>query len=226
MIVYDVLQFTARIYDIVGRKFEIALEKVIEQCGLNGIIHKKISACSKGYKQRVGLAMAIIHDPSILILDEPVNGLDPNQIIEIRELIRDLGRDKTIIISSHILQEIQATADRIVVINQGQIVADGTSEELMASVKGNTLLTLEVKNGSMDSIEGITTKISDLSIKDISELGDNHIIQIEYPMESDPREDIFKYAIKAKWSVLEMSPYKTNLEDVFRSLTESEVINA
>lgn len=226
MIVYDVLQFTSRIYDIVGRKFEKSLDRVIEQCGLNGIIHKKISACSKGYKQRVGLAMAIIHDPSILILDEPVNGLDPNQIIEIRELIRDLGRDKTIIISSHILQEIQATADRIVVINQGQIVANGTSEELMASVKGNTLLTLEVKNGSMESIERITTKISDLSIKDISELGENHIIQIEYPMDLDPREDIFKYAIKAKWSLLEMSPYKTNLEDVFRSLTESEVINA
>ena len=128
MIVYDVLQFTSRIYDIVGRKFEKSLDRVIEQCGLNGIIHKKISACSKGYKQRVGLAMAIIHDPSILILDEPVNGLDPNQIIEIRELIRELGRDKTIIISSHILQEIQATADRIVVINQGQIVADGINE--------------------------------------------------------------------------------------------------
>ena len=96
----------------------ILLDRIIEQCGLNGIIHKKVSACSKGYKQRVGLAMSIIHDPKILILDEPVNGLDPNQIVEIRELIRNLGRDKTIIISSHILQEIQATADRIVVMSK------------------------------------------------------------------------------------------------------------
>jgi len=226
MVVYDVLQFTARIYDIVGRKFEKALDRVIDQCGLNGILHKKISACSKGYKQRVGLAMAIIHDPKILILDEPVNGLDPNQIVEIRELIRNLGRDKTIIISSHILQEIQATADRIVVINQGQIVADGTNEELMASIKGNTLLTLETKNSTMESIESLSTQISNISIKDVSDNGDNHIIQIEYAAELDPREDIFKYAIQSKWSILEMSVYKTNLEDVFRSLTGKEAVSA
>ena len=226
MVVYDVLQFTARIYDIVGRKFEKSLDRVIAQCGLNGILHKKISACSKGYKQRVGLAMAIIHDPKILILDEPVNGLDPNQIVEIRELIRNLGRDKTIIISSHILQEIQATADRIVVINQGQIVADGTNEELMASIKGNTLLTLETKNSTMESIESLSTQISNISIKDVSDNGDNHIIQIEYAAELDPREDIFKYAIQSKWSILEMSVYKTNLEDVFRSLTGKEAVSA
>ncbi|MBC8197863.1 MAG: ATP-binding cassette domain-containing protein [Candidatus Marinimicrobia bacterium] len=226
MVVYDVLQFTARIYDIVGRKFEKALDRVIDQCGLNGILHKKISACSKGYKQRVGLAMAIIHDPKILILDEPVNGLDPNQIVEIRELIRNLGRDKTIIISSHILQEIQATADRIVVINQGQIVADGTNEELMASIKGNTLLTLETKNSTMESIESLSTQLSNISIKDVSDNGDNHIIQIEYAAELDPREDIFKYAIQSKWSILEMSVYKTNLEDVFRSLTGKEAVGA
>ena len=226
MVVYDVLQFTARIYDIVGRKFEKALDRVIDQCGLNGILHKKISACSKGYKQRVGLAMSIIHEPSILILDEPVNGLDPNQIVEIRELIRNLGRDKTIIISSHILQEIQATADRIVVINQGQIVADGTNEELMASIKGNTLLTLETKNSTMDSIETFTSIVNNISIKDVSESGENHIIQIEYPSDLDPREDIFKYAIQSKWSILEMSVYKTNLEDVFRSLTRKEAVNA
>jgi len=226
MKVYDVLKFTGRIYDIVGRKFEISLEKVIDQCGLGGVLHKKISACSKGYKQRVGLAMAIIHDPSILILDEPVNGLDPNQIIEIRELIKSLGRDKTIIISSHILQEIQATADRIVVINQGKVVADGTGEELMSSLKGNTLLTLEVKNATTETIEEISTSIQDVGIKDISEMDGTHIIQLEYPSELDPREDIFNYAIKSKWSIIEMSPYKKNLEDVFRSLTGKESIHA
>ncbi len=226
MVVYDVLQFTARIYDIVGRKFDKALDRVIDQCGLNGILHKKISACSKGYKQRVGLAMAIIHDPRILILDEPVNGLDPNQIVEIRELIRNLGRDKTIIISSHILQEIQATADRIVVINQGQIVADGTNEELMASIKGNTFLTLETKNSTMESIESLSAQLGNISIKEVSDNGDNHIIQIEYASDLDPREDIFKYAIQSKWSILEMSVYKTNLEDVFRSLTRKEAVNA
>jgi ABC-2 type transport system ATP-binding protein len=226
MRVYDVLKFTGRIYDIVGRKFDNSLERVIEQCGLNGVVHKKISACSKGYKQRVGFAMAIIHDPSILILDEPVNGLDPNQIIEIRELIRSLGRDKTIIISSHILQEIQAIADRIVVINKGQVAADGTSEELMSSLKGNTLLTLEVKNATTEKIEELSSSVNGVSVKDISEMNNTHIIQLEYPSDTDPREDIFNYALNSKWSIIEMSPYKKNLEDVFRSLTGAEAINA
>lgn len=226
MRVYDVLKFTGRIYDIVGRKFDNSLERVIEQCGLNGVVHKKISACSKGYKQRVGLAMAIIHDPSILILDEPVNGLDPNQIIEIRELIRSLGRDKTIIISSHILQEIQAIADRIVVINNGQVAADGTSEELMSSLKGNTLLTLEVKNATTEKIEELSSAVNGVSIKDISEMDNTHIIQLEYPSDTDPREDIFNFALNSKWSIIEMSPYKKNLEDVFRSLTGEEANNA
>ena len=226
MKVYDILKFTGRIYDIVGRKFDTALDRVIEQCGLGGVVHKKISACSKGYKQRVGLAMAIIHDPSILILDEPVNGLDPNQIIEIRELIRNLGRDKTIIISSHILQEIQATADRIVVINQGKIVADGTGEELMSSLKGNVLLTLEVKHATTEKIEAIPSAIEGVSIKEISETDDFHVIQLTYSSDSDPREEIYNYAKSSDWTILEMSTYKKNLEDVFRSLTGMEAINA
>ena len=226
MKVYDILKFTSRIYDIVGRKFDTALDRVIEQCGLGGVVHKKISACSKGYKQRVGLAMAIIHDPSVLILDEPVNGLDPNQIIEIRELIRNLGRDKTIIISSHILQEIQATADRIVVINQGKIVADGTGEELMSSLKGNVLLTLEVKHATTEKIEAIPSAIEGVSIKEISETDDFHVIQLTYSSDSDPREEIYNYAKSSDWTILEMSTYKKNLEDVFRSLTGMEAINA
>ena len=219
MRVYDILKFTGRIYDIVGRKFDNSLERVIEQCGLNGVVHKKISACSKGYKQRVGLAMAIIHDPSILILDEPVNGLDPNQIIEIRELIRSLGRDKTIIISSHILQEIQAIADRIVVINKGQVAADGTSEELMSSLKGNTLLTLEVKNATTEKIEELSSSVNGVSVKDITEMNNTHIIQLEYPSDTDPREDIFSFIVKNKLSLLEMSTKTANLEDIFRKLT-------
>tara|TARA_B000000557_G_scaffold264750_1_gene271475 strand:- start:9910 stop:10854 length:945 start_codon:yes stop_codon:yes gene_type:complete len=226
MLVYDILKFTGRVYDIVGRKFDIALDRIIEQCGLNGIIHKKVSACSKGYKQRVGLAMSIIHDPKILILDEPVNGLDPNQIVEIRELIRNLGRDKTIIISSHILQEIQATADRIVVINKGQVVADGTSEELMTSLKGDTTLTLEIKNAKHEDIESLSDKIEGIKFREIIENKESHTVHISYPSDLDPRENIFKEAMKFQWVIIEMSPYRKNLEDVFRSLTGTEGANA
>ncbi|MEC9007432.1 MAG: ATP-binding cassette domain-containing protein, partial [Candidatus Neomarinimicrobiota bacterium] len=109
MRVYDYLEFLASIRDITGPQFKEALARVVEQCGLRGVVHKNISDCSKGYKQRIGLAAAMIHDPKILILDEPVTGLDPNQIIEIRSLIRSLGKEKLVFMSSHILQEIQAT---------------------------------------------------------------------------------------------------------------------
>lgn len=219
MKVYDILQFAAKIRGITGHKFDNALDRVIHQCGLEGIIHKLVGACSKGYKQRVGLAMAIIHDPSILIFDEPVTGLDPNQIVEIRELIKILGKERTIIISSHILQEIQATVDRIVIIHFGSIVADGTRDELMASLEGQTLLTMEILNGSIESVESMSEKIKSVSVKNIDEVGGKYMIKMEYPIGKDPREDIFDYAMTSKWKILEMSPNKANLEDVFRNLT-------
>ena len=116
MIVHDYLKFISEIRGISNDKFKSALTKVVEECGLSGVVHRTISNCSKGYKQRIGLAAAMIHDPKILILDEPVTGLDPNQIVEIRQLIRKLGKEKIVLMSSHILQEIQATVDRIIII--------------------------------------------------------------------------------------------------------------
>ena len=128
MRVYDLLEFTAKIRNISGKAFKNALARVVEQCGLKGVIHRLVSECSKGYKQRIGLACAMIHDPKILILDEPVTGLDPNQIVEIRNLIKNLGTEKLVLMSSHILQEIQATVNRIIILHKGKIVADGTNE--------------------------------------------------------------------------------------------------
>ena len=131
MKVHDYLKFNAEIRHIAGNDFKEALDKVVDECGLQGVVHRTIGNCSKGYKQRIGLAAAMIHDPKILILDEPVTGLDPNQIVEIRELIKKVGKKKLVLMSSHILQEIQATVDRIIIINNGEIIADGTSKELM-----------------------------------------------------------------------------------------------
>ena len=152
MRVFDLLEFSARVRNIEGKAFKQSMARVIEQCGLNGVVHKRVSDLSKGYKQRLGIATAIIHDPKILILDEPVTGLDPNQIVEIRELIKSLGQEKMVIISSHILHEIEATVDRIIIIHAGEIVANGTSEELMSGFHGKTQLTLEVKNASSKRI--------------------------------------------------------------------------
>lgn len=220
MRVYDYLEFLASIRDINGSKFKDALSRVVEQCGLRGVVHKNISDCSKGYKQRIGLAAAMIHDPKILILDEPVTGLDPNQIIEIRSLIKSLGKEKLVFMSSHILQEIQATVDRIIIINKGEIVANGTSDELMTSFMGNVLLTMEVKGAKADAVKHIQASLPNVKFISSKKDKSTYTIQYEYEKGKDSREDIFKYAVKNKWSILRMTPKTTDLEDIFRNLTK------
>ena len=185
-----------------------------------------VSECSKGYKQRIGLACAMIHDPKILILDEPVTGLDPNQIVEIRNLIKNLGTEKLVLMSSHILQEIQATVNRIIIIHKGEIVADGTNEELMSSFMGNTKLTLEIKNAQDESVKALTEKIPALSLIDLTTRNGNQLLHLEYPKDKDPREELFQYAIDSKWVVTEMSPHSIDLESIFRTLTMENDANA
>ena len=219
MSVYEYLEFIARVRNITGKSFREALARVVERCGLQGVVHKLVSSCSKGYKQRIGLAGSMIHDPKILILDEPVTGLDPNQIVEIRELIKSLGREKLVLMSSHILQEIQATVDRIMIIHQGEIVANGTNEELMSSFKGNTILNLEVRNANENTLKDLSIAVENLNVVEIGEKKDHHVIQLEYPQETDPREDLFNYAVSSGWVILKMTPITTDLEDVFRKLT-------
>ena len=219
MRVYDLLEFTGNIRNITGKTFKNSLARVVEQCGLKGVIHRMVSECSKGYKQRIGLACAMIHDPKILILDEPVTGLDPNQIVEIRNLIKNLGTEKLVLMSSHILQEIQATVGRIIIINKGEIVADGTNEELMSGFMGNTKLTMEIRNAKDDSIKNLIENIPTLSLINTTKQNGSYVLQLEYPKDKDPREQLFKYAIDSKWIVTEMSPHSVNLESIFRNLT-------
>ena len=220
MSVYEYLEFIARVRNITGKSFREALARVVDRCGLQGVVHKLVSSCSKGYKQRIGLAGSMIHDPKILILDEPVTGLDPNQIVEIRELIKSLGREKLVLMSSHILQEIQATVDRIMIIHQGEIVANGTNEELMSSFKGNTILNLEVRNANENTLKDLSIAVANVNVVEINEKKDHHVIQLEYPQETDPREDLFNYAVNSDWVILKMTPTTTDLEDVFRKLTK------
>ena len=226
MRVYDLLEFTGNIRNITGKAFKNSLARVIEQCGLKGVLHRMVSECSKGYKQRIGLACAMIHDPKILILDEPVTGLDPNQIVEIRNLIKDLGTEKLVLMSSHILQEIQATVNRIIIIHKGEIVADGTNEELMSGFMGNTKLTLEIKNAEDNTVKTLTEKIPSISLVDTTTRNGSQILHLEYPKEKDPREELFQYAIDSNWVVTEMSPHSVNLESIFRTLTMEDKTNA
>ena len=177
MFVYDLLKFTANTRGIYDIEFKNAFDKVISQCGLKEVVHKKVGECSKGYKQRVGLACAMIHDPKILILDEPVTGLDPNQIIEIRQLIKNLGKEKLVLMSSHILQEIEATVDRIIIIDHGNIVADGTTKKLMNQFMGNIKLSLEVVGFTDTKIKKFKEAFNKVKIKKTK---DSHKVTIEY----------------------------------------------
>ena len=219
MRVYDYIEFISQIRGMDVGEFKTALDRVVEQCGLHDVIHLPISACSKGYKQRVGLSAAILHDPKVLIFDEPVSGLDPNQIVEIRNLIRELGQQKKVIISSHILQEIEATVDRIVIIDHGEIVANGTSQELMAGFMGRTQLTLDVKYANEESLAALTNSVDEIEVADIEMVDGRSILSIEYAREVDPREEIFDYAKNSGWAILEMTQNRVHLEDVFRGLT-------
>ena len=223
MKVYEYLKFHAEIRHIVGEDFRKALSKVVTDCSLQGVVHRTIGNCSKGYKQRIGLAAAMIHDPKILILDEPVTGLDPNQIVEIRELIKKVGKEKLVLMSSHILQEIQATVDRIIIINNGEIIADGTSKELIEDAKGLSVITLEVENAEENTIQDMKALIPSVSVKSVEKNENVNRILIEYSNNSDPRRDIFNYAVDNKWVIMEMSVTKRNLEDIFRNLTSKEV---
>ena len=219
MKVYEYLKFHAEIRGITDQNFKSALERVVSECGLQGVVHRTVGNCSKGYKQRIGLAAAMIHDPKILILDEPVTGLDPNQIVEIRQLIKKLGKEKLVLMSSHILQEIQATVDRIIIINKGEIVADGTSEELLADSQGKTQINLEIQNAEENTIQEMKAVIPSVDLNSINKTDESIQVVLEHGNGSDPRKDIFDYAVKNGWTILEMSASKRNLEDIFRHLT-------
>ncbi len=220
MKVYDYLRFHAEIREIHGDEFKKALVRVIQDCGLQGVVHRTVGNCSKGYRQRIGLAAAMIHDPKILILDEPVTGLDPNQIVEIRQLIKKLGKEKLVLMSSHILQEIQATVNRIIIIHNGEIVADGTSEELISDSKGMTQLHLEIQDADENSIQEMKAMIPGITVISFHKMNASVQVTLEYNNTSDPRKNVFDYAVSNGWTLMEMSVSKRNLEDIFRHLTQ------
>lgn len=200
------------------------IKEVIDICGLDNVVGKRISELSKGYRQRVGLAQALVHDPEILILDEPTVGLDPNQIIEIRNLIKELGKEKTIILCSHILPEVEATCNRVLIISEGKIVADGTPDELQASFEGKTKITLQIK-GNVESFGEKITHIDGVErvINSKPMGGDLIEFDLETDKGVDPRERIFNLCVENRSVMLEIKREETSLEDIFRKLTKKDV---
>ncbi len=218
MPVIDYLEFCAALQGIDKVYIPARVREMIRVCGINSEKHKKIGELSKGFRQRVGLAQAMIHDPEILILDEPTTGLDPNQIVEIRRLIRELGKEKTVILSTHILSEVEATCDRILIINKGAIVADGTAETLRKQAKGNEMLTVRIEDGDADSIARTLRAISTIDNVDFMDRTKNRFTIQSSPGSSSKRE-IFNVCVKNNWVLTEMTASETKLEDIFRELT-------
>jgi len=221
--IVDYLQFIAQIRGIPSSKKRNQIKYVIELCGLQNELRKDIGQLSKGYKQRVGLAQALIHDPDILILDEPTIGLDPTQIIEIRELIKSIGKEKTIILSSHILPEVSATCDRIIIINQGEIVGSGKPEEMAARAKGGEITYITVRgplNEVHDKLKTVPTVKEVVLCTDKGE-GLNQF-EIKSDIGVDLSEELFFLVTNNGWSLTELYKETANLEDIFLKLTTKE----
>jgi len=221
MFVVDFLRFVAKLQKVPDDKINSRLSQIIEYVGLQDEKHKRIRELSKGYRQRVGLAQALIHDPDVLILDEPTSGLDPNQIIEIRELIKNLGREKTILLSTHILQEVEATCDRIIIINKGKIVADATPASLQQKMHGNNIIDIQIE--APVPINKVSEKLRLIKpVRDLKIVDDkNFTFQIVAESAYDTKKQIFDTCVQNKWYLLQMKETETRLEDIFRQLTSN-----
>jgi ABC-2 type transport system ATP-binding protein len=225
MTVLEYLQFAAELRQMDPGKSPARIKEIGGRCGLAEVAGKLVGELSKGYRQRVGLAQAMLHDPDILILDEPTSGLDPNQIVEIRSLIKEIGREKTVILSTHILPEVQATCSRIVIISGGKLVADGTPEDLRQRERGSRYRVIVEKNGAppeavrdrLKNLAGVT-RCEAVATGEAGALA----FAIDGTTTADLRKAIFRAAVDNQWTLLELARESASLEDVFRHLTTGE----
>ena len=215
--VMEYLDFMADNRKIPKSRKKEEIDRVIQECGLGPVVYRSIGKLSKGYRQRTGLAQAIIHSPDILILDEPTTGLDPNQIIEIRKLICDIGKEKTVILSTHILQEVEAVCNRVLILNHGKIVAEGSPEKIREQVQKDDRFTIEVEGAvdaqSLKALEPVSEILS------TEALDGKTVIKISAQKGSDAGALIFDWAVKNGCRLSALVPEQTSLEDIFRKLT-------
>ena len=220
MLVYDYLNYIAGIRGIESDRKLARIRELAGLCGINEVMHKPISELSKGYKQRVGLAHAMMADPEILILDEPTSGLDPNQIVEIRDIIKEIGKEKTVILSTHILSEAEATCDRIVIINRGKIVADGDVDDLKQSAGDTNLISMTLRDAEFGDVKDRLAPIEGIGDV-IKASNDDDVLQVTLSVSSakDIRADIYRTIKQTDWIILEFHQESQTLENIFRELT-------
>lgn len=211
--VHEYLHFVGKLYGLSGSKLKRRVGEMIELCGLTREQNKRIEALSKGYRQRVGLAQALVHDPKILILDEPTSGLDPNQLLEIRKLIREISRDKTVIFSTHIMQEVQALCERVVVINRGEIVADDLVSSLLKTAGTTPVIIVEFE-------QGVTaTELAQISgVAEVREIKPNSFRLVAHA-NADVRGGVFRFAADRNLALVGLRQEENTLEDIFQQLT-------
>jgi ABC-2 type transport system ATP-binding protein len=224
MTVVEFLRFAAEMRAMDPAKIEGRIKEIGGRCGLGDVAGKLVGELSKGFRQRVGLAQAMLHDPDIVILDEPTSGLDPNQIVEIRSLIKEIGREKTVILSTHILPEVQATCSRVLIISGGKLVADGTPDELRARERGGRYRVVVESNGvPKDAIRDRLAALAGVRRCELVAGEDGaHVFAIDAGGASDLRKPIFRAAVDNRWTLLELAREAASLEDVFRNLTTGE----
>jgi ABC-2 type transport system ATP-binding protein len=214
--VHEYLAFIGRLYGLRGKRLTNRVKEIVDLCGLTPEQNKRIEALSKGYRQRVGLAQALIHDPKILILDEPTSGLDPNQLVEIRKLIKTISKEKTVLFSTHIMQEVQALCDRVIIINKGQIVADNKLELILKSHSNAEVIVVQFGNSidleKMKSISGV---------REIFPL-ENFTYKVISDGTMDVRPEIFRFAADYSLSLIGLKQEEHSLENIFRDLTRLE----
>ncbi|MCD6274065.1 MAG: ATP-binding cassette domain-containing protein [Deltaproteobacteria bacterium] len=221
MLVFDYLNFVADIRGIESNKKLTRIRELSDLCGLNEVMHKSIGELSKGYKQRTGLAHAMMSNPEILVLDEPTSGLDPNQIVEIRKIIKQIGKEKTIIFSTHILSEAEATSDRIVIINQGKIVADGSAQSLKGSGQSESSVNIALKGPDFESVKDLFSADNTIVRIEPDDNGNDDIVRIKLycRSSSDLMENIYKKIKATDWVLVELHQDTKTLEKIFRELT-------
>ena len=221
MLVYDYLVYVAEIRGLGSGAMADRIRELVKICGLKDVMHRSIHELSKGYKQRVGLAHAMMSDPEILVLDEPTSGLDPNQIVEIRDIIRKIGREKTVILSTHILSEVEATCDRVVIINKGKIVADGSTEELKKSSDAEYSLSMVLRGADENEVKTHLSGINGVTgvERTGAENGDMSFI-VSCSTSEDIRAGVYEKIKGAGWILLEYRQESKSFEKIFRELTK------
>jgi ABC-2 type transport system ATP-binding protein len=216
MYVHEYLSFIGKLYGLTGAALKSRVHEMVDLCGLTIEQNKKIETLSKGYRQRVGLAQALIHNPQVLILDEPTTGLDPNQILEIRSLIKNISKNKTVIFSTHIMQEVSALCDRVIVINKGALVADDSLTNLMKLQSKTVSLVVEfegnVNEHELAAISGVDNVVK----------LDGGKFRIHPNTDADVRPEIFRFAADRKLSLLGLKQEEGSLENIFRELTAKQ----